>query len=684
MASTYNFLLTCFSLSVATLASYTVLEITERISSQENVRYRRWWLGTGALVLGLGIWSSHFIGMLAFELSIAVSYDVVITASCLLLSLLSALYLLDRATHRYVHWRRTLTDGVVLGLGLVLVQYLGIASMQIVPAVGFATWLTVSAVMLAMLTAFFQICIIFTFNAGRKDGLYKRIFLSMILGLSIFGLHCLSMAVLTLSSDSKAAVVAGLNSDQLMRTVLGTLFILILALIFSSAQKTKFLRKIVGSTNDKLLYFATHDVLTGLPNRVLLLERIQHAIYVSRRSGISFAVLFMDLDGFKTINDSLGHAVGDALLVAVGQRIRACIRGEDMVSRVGGDEFVVVMSNLTSAELVEIFSENILSVLRQDFCIDETILRVTASIGVAVYKNSGESVDTLMKNSDAAMYEAKQNGRNTYRFFEPAMHTSAMRHLTIRLALQQAIEQQQLSLFFQPKFEGQQGKLTGFEALLRWDHPELGCVSPVEFISVAERSGQIIPIGDWVLREVCEQMARWDAQGMPPVKVALNLSPLQMGSTFVDNVIAIVVRAGIAPQRLMFEITETAAMKNVEKSARIIADLQHLGFDIAIDDFGAGYSSRAYLQQFSCRQIKIDRFFVARLDQGDDAGRAIVSAIIALAHALNMEVVAEGVETKAQLDVLQKLNCDQVQGFLLARPAGALDMDVFLSPKLMC
>jgi len=500
------------------------------------------------------------------------------------------------------------------------------------------------------------------------------------LGLSIFGLHWLNMAALIFSPESKAAAT-GMDKDQLMRLVIGSLFLLIVALIFSSAQKTKLLRKIVGRTNDKLLHFATHDVLTGLPNRVLLAERIQHAIDVSKRNGLSFAVLFMDLDGFKTINDSLGHAVGDDLLIAVGQRIRGCIRSEDMVSRVGGDEFVVVMSNLTSVDLVENFSENILSVLRQDFRIDETTLRVTSSIGIAVYKNSGESVDTLMKNADAAMYEAKQNGRNTYRFFEPAMHTSAMRHLTLRQAMQQAIEHQQLSLHFQPKFEGRLRMLTGFEALLRWDHPELGSLSPVEFIPIAERSGQIVPIGDWVLREVCLQMVRWDVQGMPPVKVALNLSPLQMGPGLVDSIISIVGQSGIAPQRLMFEITETAAMKNVEKSARVIADLQELGFDVAIDDFGAGYSSLAYLQQFSCRQIKIDRFFVARLDQGDAAGLAIVSAIIALAHALNMEVVAEGVETEAQLDALQKLNCDQVQGFLLARPATAPDMRDFLREK---
>ncbi|ASU40286.1 diguanylate cyclase [Herbaspirillum sp. meg3] len=681
MAGSYNLLLICFSLFVATLASYTVLEIAERIASQETTRYRRMWLGGGALVFGVGIWAAHFTGMLAFQLPINVGYNAVLTTLSLLLCIALSFYLLHRSIQRRLRWLRMLADGVVLGVGMALVHYLGMHSMQITPAVRYMPWLESLSVLLSISVAMLSIWVIYTLNARKSDHFWKRVTMAAVLGLGIFLMHGLNIAAAYFSPDSISSTYGNMDRDNLMSVVLlGTLFVLIAALIFSGAQKTKLLKKIVGRTNDKLLHFATHDVLTGLPNRALLAERIQHAIHVSKRSGLSFAVLFMDLDGFKAINDSLGHAVGDGLLIAVGQRIRACIRGEDMVSRIGGDEFVVVMSNLATPEVVENLAENVLSVLRQDFRVDEATLRVTSSIGIAVYPNSGETVDALMKNADAAMYEAKQNGRNTYRFFEPAMHASAMRHLTIRHALQQAVEHNQLSLHFQPKFEGRQRTLTGVEALLRWNHPELGSMSPTEFIPIAERSGQIIPIGDWVLREVCAQIVRWDAEGRPPVKVALNLSPLQMRPDLVDSVTAIVGQAGIAPQRLMFEITETAAMKNVEKSARIITDLQALGFDIAIDDFGAGYSSLAYLQQFHCRQIKIDRFFTSRLDQGGDSGPAIVSAIIALAHALNMEVVAEGVETEAQLEALQKLNCDQVQGFLLGRPAAAVDMQQLLGP----
>lgn len=679
MAGSYNLLLICFSLFVAMLASYTVMEIAERIASQDTTRHRRIWLAGGALVFGVGIWAAYFTGILAFPLPLNVGYDTPMTCASLLLCIGLSLYLLHRATQRRLRRLRVFVDGVGLGAALSLVPYLGLRAMKVSPSPHYTGWLTGMSVLSAMTVAALTVWIIFALNARKNEHFWRRVLFASALGLGICCVQWLGTAAARFTADSVSSAAGDMNSDNLMNAVvLGTLFILIAALIFSGAQKTKFLKKIVGRTNDKLLHFATHDVLTGLPNRALLSERIQHAIHVSKRSGLSFAVLFMDLDGFKSINDSLGHAVGDGLLVAVGQRVRACIRSEDMVSRIGGDEFVVVMSNLASPEVVENLSENILSVLRQDFRVDEATLRVTSSIGIAVFPNSGETVDDLMKNADAAMYEAKQNGRNTYRFFEPAMHASAMRHLTIRHALQQAVEHHQLSLHFQPKFEGRQRTLTGVEALLRWEHPELGSMSPTEFIPIAERSGQIIPIGDWVLREVCAQIVRWDAAGMPPVKVALNLSPLQMRPDLVDSVTAIVSQAGICPERLMFEITETAAMKNVEKSARIITDLQALGYDIAIDDFGAGYSSLAYLQQFHCRQIKIDKFFTSRLDQNGESGQAIVSAIIALAHALNMEVVAEGVETEAQLEVLQKLNCDQVQGFLLARPAAAADVQQLL------
>ncbi|MCA1325126.1 putative bifunctional diguanylate cyclase/phosphodiesterase [Herbaspirillum sp. alder98] len=677
MPGAFNFLLLTFGLLVVSLAAYAALEISERITTQD-AQYRRLWLAIGAFIFGIGLWAALILCVAARRLAQPVLFDSRLLTLALALCVLSVFYLMHLSGLRRARAVRLLAGGLLIGVALNVALHLIFRSMQLAPPVVFQPALLVLAIVMMQLTSVFAVALFSSTNNRRVSAgslhsqQARRVLAALLVGVALVASTSAALRALQVDPSAASRALSGLAREKLVNgIVFGAFVAMALALVVSGAQRNTVLKRIVGRTNDKLLHFATHDVLTGLPNRALLTERIEHAAQVARRNGRIFAVLFMDLDGFKGINDSLGHAAGDCLLVAVAQRIRRCIRGEDMVARIGGDEFVVVMGNLASPEVVEQLCENILAALREDVDVDGTLLRVTSSIGIAVYPNSGESADALMQSADAAMYEAKQSGRNTYRFFEPAMHAAAMRHLVVRQALQQAISQQQFSLHFQPKYRGGSHELTGIEALLRWHHPELGELGPSEFIPIAERSGQIVQVGDWVLRAVCAQIKSWDAQGVPPAKVALNLSPQQMRGDLVESIVSIVAESGVAPQRLMFEITETAAMKNVERSTRIISELQALGFDIAIDDFGTGYSSLAYLAQFHCRQIKIDRFFTARLDQDDHSSRAIVSAIIALAHALQMEVVAEGVETEAQLHALQRLHCDQVQGFLLGRPAAA-------------
>ncbi|UIN22276.1 putative bifunctional diguanylate cyclase/phosphodiesterase [Herbaspirillum frisingense] len=677
MSGSFHFLLLAFALLVASLSAYAALEVSERIVLQE-AQHRRLWLSVGAAVFGVGVWGAMLLTVASLQISIAVNFDARLVALSLLLCMGSAFYLMHLTGLRRPHPTRLVIGGLAMGAAFNAAFHIALKAMTLQPPLLYHTILLVVALVVTEVVAVF-IVTLFSASNGRKpmtgslnSQQTRRVLAALLVGAGLVSSAAAGLRAVMIGPQAQSQMLEGITREHLVNGLVFLAFLaMAMALVVSGVQRNQVLKKIVGRTNDKLLHFATHDVLTGLPNRALLADRIQHAVEVARRNGRPFAVLFMDLDGFKAINDSLGHAVGDGLLVAVAQRIRACIRGEDMVARIGGDEFVVVMSNLASPEVVEQLSENILAALRLDFQIEDATLRVTSSIGIAVYPNSGESADALMKNADAAMYEAKQSGRNTYRFFEPAMHASAMRHLQVRQALQQAIEQQQFRLHFQPKYRGASKELTGLEALLRWNHPELGEMAPAEFIPIAERSGQIIAIGDWVLQAVCCQIARWDGAGMKPVKVALNLSPLQMRADLVERIIAMVGAAGIAPQRLMFEITETAAMKDVERTTQVVRELQSLGFDIAIDDFGTGYSSLAYLAQFHCRQVKIDRFFTSRLDLEDHSGRAIVAAIIALAHALQMEVVAEGVETEGQLRELQLLHCDQVQGFLLGRPAEA-------------
>ncbi|UWE17347.1 putative bifunctional diguanylate cyclase/phosphodiesterase [Herbaspirillum huttiense] len=680
MSASFHFLLLAFALLVASLSAYAALEVSERIVLQES-QHRRLWLAIGAVVFGLGVWGAMLLTVASLDAPMPIAFDARMVVLTLLLCLSSAFYLMHLTGMRRPQPARLVIGGLAIGAAFNAAFHIALKSMTLVPPLVYHTPLLIVALVVSEVVAVF-IVTLFSASNGRKpmtgslnSQQARRVLAALLVGAGLVSSAAAGLRALLIDPQAQSLAGEGITREHLVNGLVFLAFLaMAMALVVSGVQRNQVLKKIVGRTNDKLLHFATHDVLTGLPNRALLADRIQHAVEVARRNGKPFAVLFMDLDGFKAINDSLGHAVGDGLLVAVAQRIRACIRGEDMVARIGGDEFVVVMSNLSTPEVVEQLSENILAELRLDFQIEDATLRVTSSIGIAVYPNSGESVDALMKNADAAMYEAKQSGRNTYRFFEPAMHASAMRHLQVRQALQQAIDQQQFRLHFQPKYRGAGKELTGLEALLRWHHPELGEMAPSEFIPIAERSGQILCIGDWVLHAVCRQIVCWDAVGVKPVKVALNLSPLQMRSDLVERIIKVVSASGIAPQRLMFEITETAAMKDVERTTRVVRELQSLGFDIAIDDFGTGYSSLAYLAQFHCRQVKIDRFFTSRLDLDDHSGRAIVAAIIALAHALQMEVVAEGVETEGQLRELQLLHCDQVQGFLLGRPDDAVSV----------
>ncbi|WP_343724100.1 putative bifunctional diguanylate cyclase/phosphodiesterase [Herbaspirillum huttiense] len=680
MSASFHFLLLAFALLVASLSAYAALEVSERIVLQES-QHRRLWLAIGAVVFGLGVWGAMLLTVASLDAPMPIAFDARMVVLTLLLCLSSAFYLMHLTGMRRPQPARLVIGGLAIGAAFNAAFHIALKSMTLVPPLVYHTPLLIVALVVSEVVAVF-IVTLFSASNGRKpmtgslnSQQARRVLAALLVGAGLVSSAAAGLRALLIDPQAQSLAGEGITREHLVNGLVFLAFLaMAMALVVSGVQRNQVLKKIVGRTNDKLLHFATHDVLTGLPNRALLADRIQHAVEVARRNGKPFAVLFMDLDGFKAINDSLGHAVGDGLLVAVAQRIRACIRGEGMVARIGGDEFVVVMSNLSTPEVVEQLSENILAELRLDFQIEDATLRVTSSIGIAVYPNSGESVDALMKNADAAMYEAKQSGRNTYRFFEPAMHASAMRHLQVRQALQQAIDQQQFRLHFQPKYRGAGKELTGLEALLRWHHPELGEMAPSEFIPIAERSGQILCIGDWVLHAVCRQIVCWDAAGVKPVKVALNLSPLQMRSDLVERIIKVVSASGIAPQRLMFEITETAAMKDVERTTRVVRELQSLGFDIAIDDFGTGYSSLAYLAQFHCRQVKIDRFFTSRLDLDDHSGRAIVAAIIALAHALQMEVVAEGVETEGQLRELQLLHCDQVQGFLLGRPDDAVSV----------
>ena len=428
----------------------------------------------------------------------------------------------------------------------------------------------------------------------------------------------------------------------------------------------------IKQSEARISYLATRDPLTELPNRLLFNDRLEQGIIASRRKADKLGVLFLDLDRFKNINDSLGHHVGDLLLKEVAARMASCIRKGDTLSRLGGDEFVVTLEGLAHAEDAAQVALKIITALRRPLCVADHTLNTSCSIGISIFPDDAEDSHALMKNADTAMYHAKEQGRNNFQFFSPEMNLRAVERHRLETELRLALEQEQFVLHYQPQADIRDGRLVGMEALIRWQHPQRGLVPPNSFIPVAEESGLIEQIGRWALRTACEQIQRWHSAGLPIVKIAVNISARQFTDPkdFADDVTRLLNAVGLDPRYLELEMTESMLLKNVDENVAVLRKLGVLGTSLAVDDFGTGYSSLAYLKQLPIDTLKIDRTFVRDIENdADDA--AIIKAIIAMAHSLGLRVTAEGVETQGQLAALRKLRCDHFQGYLLSRPIPA-------------
>jgi len=437
-------------------------------------------------------------------------------------------------------------------------------------------------------------------------------------------------------------------------------------------------RKIAES---RISYLAHHDALTELPNRVLLRDRVAVAMAFAERSRQKLALMFLDLDYFKTINDSLGHPIGDALLKAVAARLRGCIRDTDTISRQGGDEFVIALSEISDADAIAAAASKVLGCMSGPFAVEGRELGVSVSAGIAVYPDDGTDFDTLLKKADTAMYHAKEAGRNTYRFFTEQMNVDAVEHLQIQAGLRRALENGELLLHFQPQIELATNRLVGAEALIRWNHPEMGMIAPARFIPIAETSGMIVAIGDWVLREACRQAASWRSAGFHGVVVAVNLSAMQFKrSDLQHTVIDVLKDSGLEPSLLELELTESIMLGDTQIVLDTVRRLKALGVKLSIDDFGTGYSSLSYLKRFPLDKLKIDRSFVQDMMKDAD-NAAIVRAIIQLARSLNLRTIAEGVEVAEVVDHLRLLQCDEGQGFHFARPMPGNEFLAYLAAR---
>ncbi len=423
--------------------------------------------------------------------------------------------------------------------------------------------------------------------------------------------------------------------------------------------------------DEQIQFLAYYDSLTGLPNRTLLQDRLSKAVANARRHKERVAVLFLDLDRFKNINDSLGHSRGDLLLQKVSRRLALCARDQDTVARLGGDEFIMVLGAVEHAADAAVVAERVCREISSDFEIQGQVLNVSCSVGISLFPEHGEDVETLIKNADAAMYSSKEAGRNTFRFFTAEMTAQVLDRLKMESHLRGALEKHQFHLVFQPEISLEDGSIACCETLLRWEHPELGMVPPDRFIPIAESAGMIVRIGEWVLRSACVQARRWHDEGLLTIPVAVNVSAMQFRQEgFCDSVRRVLEETGLAPQFLELELTESVLLAHEEITFRVLEDLRNLGVSLALDDFGTGYSSLSYLKQFPVNKLKIDRAFIGDIavDSGD---AAITAAIVNMAKTLNMKVTAEGVEDEMQLNLLRSLGCDLVQGYLISKPVKA-------------
>ncbi len=676
LASSYNPLLVLLSLFVAILASYTALDMAGRVVTAQG-RAALWWLIGGASAMGLGIWSMHFVGMLALNLPIPVGYDVGITLTSLAIGIGASIFALWLASRRELPWPRLAGGAVLMGAGVAGMHYTGMAALRMSPGIQYdPAWFALSVV-IAVLASGVALWMAFRLRQQSRRVRALRAGSAVVMGVAIVGMHYTGMAAAAFPFGSVCgAAHTGASADWLaLVIIIVTLAVLAIALIISVLDlrmeaRTALLANSLAAANKELAYLALHDNLTKLSNRVLLEDRLTQAIRTADREKRRFAVMFMDLDGFKAVNDVYGHHVGDLLLIDVAQRIGARVRQQDTVARVGGDEFVV-LAYVDDPEDAGTLADALLGVVREPFMAGGHELRVSTSIGIAVYPGDGGNQHDLLTNADAAMYHAKGLGRNAYSFFEPSMNADVHQQLQLVQDLRRAVERHELVLHYQPKFNAPNGPIMGVEALVRWQHPQRGLVPADEFIPLAEKTGLIVPLGAWVLDEACRQMAQWQREGHAGWTVAVNLSALQFGhAALIDTVRETLARHALDPRSLMLEITESTAMRDVDASLQILQQLDAMGVRISIDDFGTGYSSLLYLKRLPASELKIDRGFVRDLAH-DTEDAAIVSAIVALGQTLNLRIVAEGVETAEQQAFLTRLGCHSLQGYLLGRPMTA-------------
>ena len=674
LVSQYNHILVVLSFVVAILAAYTALNMAARVAGSEGVAARVWLAG-GGIAMGIGVWAMHFIGMLAMDLSMSMSYNASLTVLSMVIAVGSSLFALWLVSCDRLRLRRLLPGALVMGSGIVAMHYTGMAALEVMPGIIWdKVWVAIS-VAIALAASLAALWLTFRLRHDAAQVVLMRTGAAITMGIAIAGMHYAGMKAAQFPMSTMVHH-EGINGSWLAVLVsVVALSILGITLLVSMLDarlqaRTALLASSLAEANRELAQLALHDTLTRLPNRILLEDRLDQAISKADREGTHFALMFMDLDGFKAINDAYGHDVGDKLLIAVTERLLHLLKGQFTLARIGGDEFALLAEGEGPDDAASL-ANSLVRAIDSPFNLDHYELMVTLSIGIALYPHDGKTERELMFNADAAMYHTKHMGRNGYHFFQPSMNTLAQTHLQLMNDLWMAIDRDELRLLYQPKFHAPVGPVLGFEALLRWQHPKQGLLTPDLFLPLAEKTGLIIPIGNWVINEACRQLREWHLQGHQSWSMAVNLSTLQFEQpSLVNTVLNSLALHHVPPEMLILEVTETTAMSNPDESVRVLTELTKAGVKASIDDFGTGYSSLLYLKRLPACELKIDRAFVKELS-GESEDATIVSAIVALAKTLNLKVVAEGVETEAQQAFLTELGCNTLQGYLLGKPVSA-------------
>jgi len=797
----YNYALVILSFVIASLASYVALDMSAQLRTTTTRLFRICWIVGGAFVMGAGIWSMHFIGMLAYSMEMPMTYDFYLTVLSMLVAMVTAgiaFLFFTIKNPKAIHY---VMSGVILGIAIPTMHYTGMTGMNNVK-INYHIGYFCLSIVIAVVAATVALWLSVKSDQGSFSRRAQLKFVSaIIMGFAIAGMHYTGMYAAVFTRESMQMDMDSLD-PTLLSIIISTIVIsmLSIALIVSTAKyfltrienERNFLKAVLNNMSDGLIscdsegkitllndtakkmygnfeslmpsewvkkcpfyhpetetmlklekhplyhalsggfvrnmevearnnmgekytllidgqsicgkageragavivyhditskkederllkYQTMHDVLTGLPNRIFLIEKLRQASREAERYSKKVITIFIDIDDFKYINDVLGHSVGDSLLKAFGKRCQSFLRKSDILARVGGDEFVIVLPAQDSISSIHIFLNKALDKLSEPYVINEYELMITCSFGVSIFPDDGEDPETLLRNSDTAMYRAKEKGKNLFQIYTKEMQDYARKRLETERGLRKALSNNEFILYYQAKMDIKTNQLIGFEALIRWQHPTLGIVSPIEFISIAEDTGLIVPIGKWVIKTACEQNVIWQRYAtMPHFCISVNISSRQYRDKNLILLIKEILEETKMPSEyLEVELTESLAMNNPAEFIEILKQFKALGIKTSIDDFGTGYSSLNYLRQFAVNRLKIDQSFVKELKEKKE-NLSIIKAIISLGHSLDLKVIAEGVETKEQLEILKDNGCDEIQGYYLSRPIPASDIPDFI------